>query len=91
MHQLQPHQHLDLDMPLNAQTDDSEAVARIVEGLLGGIEDLKANEGISDRDIVQALNIATAVRTAVADLSADCDQPFSLKLLDIELTNGRLN
>lgn len=84
----------DLDLPLSEDTDDGEAVARIVQGILGGIEDLKANEPVSDRDLVQALTIATAVRAAVANLSEQCGQRVGLNLLDVQLAGrpaGRLD
>jgi hypothetical protein len=77
----------DLDLPLSDDTDNSEAVASLVEGILGGIDDLTANEVISDRDVVQALSIATAVRATVVNLSQRSGRRIGLDLLDIEVAD----
>jgi hypothetical protein len=81
-----PRQHsFALDMPLSEDTDSSEAVASLVEGILGGIDDLTAHDVISDRDVLQALSIATAVRAAVVDLSERSGRRVGLDLLDVEV------
>jgi hypothetical protein len=95
MNQLSSHhpasQGLDIDLPLSADTDDGEAVAGLVQGILGGIDELTADALISDRDVVQALSIATAVRAAVVEVSERSGQPIALDLLDVELKREPLS
>lgn len=85
------HRSVDLNLPLSDDTDDGEAVASLVQGILGGIDDLTASDAISDRDVVQALSIAAAVRAAVVDLSERSGQRVGLDLLEIEVTDRRVN
>lgn len=85
------HRSVDLNLPLSDDTDDGEAVASLVQGILDGIDDLTASDAISDRDVVQALSIAAAVRAAVVDLSERSGQRVGLDLLEIEVTDRRVN
>lgn len=88
---LAPNQSIDLDLPLHAETDDGEAVAKLVQNILIGIDDLAANDAISGRDVVQALSIATAVHAAKVEVSALSGERIGLNLLDVRLQEERLN
>jgi len=82
---------IDLDLPLDDDTDDGEAVAALVQQILTGIDDLAADGAVTGRDAVQALSIATAVQAAKAEVSERSGQRFALNLLDVRLCDARLN
>jgi hypothetical protein len=81
----QPHHDvIDIELPLHPSTDNSEHVALLVQRILGAIEDVAASSREpSQIDIVQALSIATALRTAMAEVSARAGSTLSMNLLDI--------
>jgi hypothetical protein len=82
---------IDLDLPLDDDTDDGDAVAALVQQILTGIDDLAADGAVSGRDAVQALSIATAVQAAKAEVSERSGQRLALNLIDVRLREERLN
>jgi len=78
---------LDVDFPLDADTDSAADVARIVGTLLDDVAGF--DRQASHADILQALSIATTVRLAMADTAARQNADLSMKLLDIGVESER--
>lgn len=78
----------DVDIPLQESTQSAANVAELVSGLLITVDALA--DDIAHDDVLQALAITTAVRRAMADVSAKhgCDIP--LKLLDAKVASAGL-
>jgi hypothetical protein len=86
------HDFLDIELPLHASTDNGEHVALLVQRILSAIEDVAASSrGPSQIDIVQALSIATALRTAMAEVSARAGSELNMDLLEITVDGNRRN
>jgi len=81
----------DLDFPLHPDTDNSETVARLVQGILLDIDSRTAEQSTSRQDIVQALQIAAAVHSAFGELSERTGHAPALDLLDIQVDRALLN
>jgi hypothetical protein len=78
-----PRACLELDIPLHACTDSDTHVAKLVGTLLNDIAG--GDDEVSHADVLQALAITTAVRTAMADAAEQGGAGFSLDLLDVEV------
>jgi hypothetical protein len=78
-----PRACLELDIPLYAYTDSDTHVAQLVETLLNDIAG--GDDEVSHADVLQALAITTAVRTAMAEAAEQGDARFSLALLGVEV------
>lgn len=78
----------DVDIPLPDSTQSAASVAELVSGLLYTVDALA--DDIAHDDVLQALAITTAVRKAMAEVSAKhgCDLP--LKLLDAKVAQAGL-
>ena len=74
---------LDIAMPLQTRTDCAANVAEMVRTLLHTIA--ACERTASHSDILQALSITTAVRTAMADAAERANATFSMNLLDLEV------
>ncbi len=77
---------LDIAMPLQTRTDCAANVAEMVRTLLHSIA--ACERTASHSDILQALSITTAVRTAMADAAERGNATFSMDLLDLEVGNA---
>lgn len=86
-----PQPRLDLDLPLHPETDSGEHVAELVGTLLDGVASTRGRHRISDRDIVQALTIVTAIRAAVAEVSGRSGEAIELDLHSVECEERLLN
>ncbi|MCF7990329.1 MAG: hypothetical protein K9M02_07790 [Thiohalocapsa sp.] len=75
--------HIDVDVPLQPTTDNSEHVALLVKRILADAETFANRRGASTADVVQALSIAAALRAAMADVNTSSDGKISLDLLDV--------
>jgi len=80
--------HVDIDLPLNPQTDNDEHVALLVQRILADVDDL-LGRGASHADVDQALSIAAALRTAMSELSASSDGALSMSLLEVSTGSRR--
>ncbi len=78
---------LDIAMPLQTRTDCAAHVAEMVGTLLHTIA--ACERAASHSDILQALSITTAVRTAMADAAERGNATFSMDLLDLEVADVR--
>lgn len=81
-----PKSYLELDIPLNVDTDSELGVALLVGTLLN---DIAAVDGeASHADILQALAITSAVRTAMAEASATRGADVPFELLDLQIASA---
>jgi hypothetical protein len=76
---------LDLELPLHPATDNAEHVATLLSRLLGVVEEFAACREASDADVVQALSVATALRSAMAEVDAAGATPEQPRLLKVEV------
>jgi hypothetical protein len=84
------HGSIDIDLPLRPDTNNGEHVALLVQRILKTIADVAASgDAPSQRDVVQALTIATALRAAFADVSARAGGALSMDLLEIAVDEPR--
>jgi hypothetical protein len=82
---------VDIDLPLDPETDNGEDVAQLVQRILLEIETLTAGRSTTQHDIVQALSIATALHAALGEVKRQTGQAPSLDLLDVQVGTQRLN
>ena len=84
-----PENYLELGIPLHVDTDSASDVALLVGTLLNAISAVDGEA--SHADILQALAITSAVRTAMAEASATrgADVPFDL--LNLQVTSAGEN
>jgi hypothetical protein len=73
----------DVDIPLQGDTKSAERVALLVSSLLYTVDTLAEDDG--HNDVLQALEITTAVRRAMADVSTRQGGDIPLKLLDAKV------
>jgi hypothetical protein len=79
----------ELELPLHPATDNAEHVAQLLDGLLGLVDEFCRRRQTSEADVLQALTVATALRTAMAEVSACNGDTVPARLLDIALTERR--
>lgn len=80
---------LDLELPLHPATDNAEHVAQLLDGLLGLVDEFSDRRRASEADVLQALTVATALRTAMAEVSGRIGETTPARLLDVEVREGR--
>jgi hypothetical protein len=76
----------DVDIPLQDSTKSAANVAQLVSGLLYTVDALA--DDVAHTDVLQALEIATAVRKAMADVSSKHGCEIPLKLLDAKVATA---
>lgn len=95
MNSLHTEQHqvahsIDIDLPLHPETNNGEHVALLVQRILSAVQHPAAGGDVpSQSDIVQALTIATALRAAFAEMSANAGHDVNLDLLEIGVNEPR--
>jgi hypothetical protein len=84
-------QAVDIDLPLHPDTENEEHVALLVQRILHAI-DAVADGGPApcQTDVMQALSIATALRAALAEVSARANGKLSFNLIDIAVEEPRI-
>lgn len=84
------HGSIDVDLPLHPRTDNGEHVALLVQRILTAVGNgALGTEAPSHADVVQALTIATALRAALAEVSARAGGAVTMDLLDIAVEQPR--
>lgn len=78
----------DLELPLHPATDTAEDVARLLDRLLTLVDDFCVGSNASDADVVQALTLATALRTAMAEVSGTAGAAVPTRVLDVEVRDA---
>lgn len=78
----------DLELPLHPATDNAEHVARLLEHLIGLVEDFSRGQNASDTDVVQALTMATALRAAMAEAGRTAGGALPARLLNVDVQNA---
>jgi hypothetical protein len=76
---------LDLELPLHPATDNAEHVATLLSRLLGVVEEFTAYRDASAADVVQALTVATALRSAMAEVDAAGAGPAHPRLMQVDV------
>jgi hypothetical protein len=82
---------IDIDLPLDPNTDNGEDVARLVHEILDGIAAQTAGRDTSQQDILQALTIATALHAAVGEIGRSTGRLPALSIQGVEVASPTLN
>ncbi len=76
---------MDIELPLHPATDNADDVATLLSRVLGVVEEFTACRGASASDVVQALSVATALRSAMAEVDAVSEAPQQPRLLHVDV------
>jgi hypothetical protein len=75
---------MDVQLPLDPATDNAEHVATLLRRVLGLVDEFSARQQATASDVVQALSVATALRSAMAEFDEGTQQVLgAARLVDI--------
>jgi hypothetical protein len=76
---------LDVELPLHPATDNADHVATLLSQVLGVVEEFTASRHATAADVVQALSVATALRSAMAEVDAASEAMQQPRLLNVDV------
>jgi len=80
---------IEIDLPLDPETDCAEDVSRLVSRFLRDIDACSAKRAVSPFDVLQALCITTAVHAARTEARRQGQDVTGLPFIDARLSRSR--